>query len=219
MRKLCVFSLMFILSACAEGSIYSQYDQACDDHLYAPKNCPVKKEVRKEQPKKVYVYKEEQEVRPQQRIRLVAQRPAYVIAQAEPAPVPVTTIKVQAPAPAPVPAPVVVSKDNCNGCEPIIRQTREPVEVIYKKTTYTTVFEPKTTSTVAYEREPVVDQKIISNTQVVTEPAVKTVITTQPEVKNVVTTTTVKPVVKKISYTIENTETTAPSELLIEEVK
>ena len=148
---------------------------------------------------------------------MVAQRPAYVIAQAEPAPVPVTTIKVQAPAPAP--APVVINKDNCNGCEPIIRQTREPVEVVYKKTTYTTVFEPKTTSTVAYEREPVIDQKIISKSQVVAQPEVKTIITTQPEIKNVVTTTSVKPFFKKVSYTFENTETTAPSELLIEEVK
>jgi len=33
------------------------------------------------------------------------------------------------------------------------RVTREPVEVIYRRTTYRTVYEPKTTSAVSYERE------------------------------------------------------------------
>ena len=70
--------------------------------------------------------------------------------------------------------------------------------------------------------------QIFSNTQVVAQPEVKTVVTSQPEVKTVVTTqpqvktvvtTTTKPAPRKVSYTIENTQTTAPSELLIEEIK
>ncbi len=42
----------------------------------------------------------------------------------------------------------------CGGCAPQVRETREPVEVVYKKTTYKTVYEPKTTASVSYEKEP-----------------------------------------------------------------
>lgn len=217
MKKLFVFSLLFFVGACAQGSIYKGYDQDCNSHFYSGKSCPTKKEVKKEeprQPEKVYVYKE----RPQQRrITLVAQRPAYVVQQQ----VPVTAVTVPAPVatvtvPAPAPAPVV---NGCNGCAPVVRQTREPVEVIYKKVTYTTVYEPKTTSTVSYEKEPVVNQKVVSTTQVVAQPEVKTVVTTQPQQVKTVVTTTSKPAVEKVSYTIENTRAAAPSELLIEEIK
>lgn len=41
-----------------------------------------------------------------------------------------------------------------SGCPDQIRETREPVEVLYKKTTYRTVFEPKTYTDVSYEKEP-----------------------------------------------------------------
>lgn len=51
------------------------------------------------------------------------------------------------------PEPVVL-EDNSGNCAPKIRTTREPVEVVYKKTTYKTVYEPKTTSSVSYEKEP-----------------------------------------------------------------
>lgn len=40
------------------------------------------------------------------------------------------------------------------GCPDEIRETREPVEVLYKKTTYKTVYEPKTYTDVSYEKEP-----------------------------------------------------------------
>ena len=62
------------------------------------------------------------------------------------------------------PAPVVhqrpcevaatTSSCGCNSCAPKISETREPVEVVYKKTTYKTVYEPKTFSQVSYERLP-----------------------------------------------------------------
>lgn len=41
-----------------------------------------------------------------------------------------------------------------SSCPDQIRETREPVEVVYKKTTYRTVFEPKTYTDVSYEKEP-----------------------------------------------------------------
>ena len=62
--------------------------------------------------------------------------------------------------------PVVVEK-SCNkcdvaqtapvsssNCEDSIRETREPVEVVYKKTIYKTVYKPQTTTSVSYERVP-----------------------------------------------------------------
>ena len=39
-------------------------------------------------------------------------------------------------------------------CPDEIRETREPVEILYKKTTYKTVYEPKTYTDVTYEKEP-----------------------------------------------------------------
>lgn len=223
MKKLFAFSLLFLISACAEGSIYKKYDQDCNDHFYSRKDCPIKEEKAKA-PEKVYVYRE---AKPEpRRITLVAQRPTYVAPR--PTPIPVTAINIQAPAPAPVPAPVMVNNNGCNGCAPVVRQTREPVEIIYKKTTYTTVYEPKTTSTVSYEKEAIRNQKIVTDTQIVAQPKVRTVVTTQPQVKTVVTTqpqvktvvtTTTKPATRKVSYTIENTHMAAPRELLIEEIK
>ncbi len=224
---------MFLLSACAQGSIYKQFDQDCNDHFYSNKTCPVKKENIQKQERKAT----NNNYQPQ-KIRLVAQNEVLpettqyaqhrVMHQPQPMPVqkpvvvPVETINIQAPAPIVEPRPVIVAGNNCNGCEPIVTQTREPVEVIYKKTTYTTVFEPKTTSTVTYEKEPIVNQKalqVVQPTKVKVVPAEVRVVPVHKNVKTVVTKT--KPVVKNntVSYVIENTRTTAPSELLIEEIK
>ena len=58
----------------------------------------------------------------------------------------------------PVAAQPAVVQQPCNGCQPIVTQTREPVEVLYKKTTTKTVYEPKTTQEVSYEKEPYTGQ-------------------------------------------------------------
>ena len=50
----------------------------------------------------------------------------------------------------PVAAQPAVVQQPCNGCQPTVTQTREPVEVLYKKTTTKTVYEPKTTQEVSY---------------------------------------------------------------------
>lgn len=44
--------------------------------------------------------------------------------------------------------------NSCNSCEGKVSETREPVEVVYKKTTYKTVCDPKTVSQVSYETVP-----------------------------------------------------------------
>ena len=51
MKKLFVFSLLFFVGACAQGSIYKGYDQDCNSHFYSGKSCPTKKEVKKEEPR------------------------------------------------------------------------------------------------------------------------------------------------------------------------
>lgn len=239
MKKLFAFSIALLLSACAEGSIYKQYDQDCNDHFYSSKACPAKKEiVQKSEP----VASTRTYQRKPSKIRLVAQNENLPAATSqasrhvymEERRIPVETVKIEAPAPVLVAepthvvvadaAPVVVADSGCNGCAPIVRQTREPVEIVYKKTTYTTVFEPKTTSTVTYEKEPVINQKVVTGVQVVQPTKVKVVPTEvkvvpaqKKRVRTVVTKT--QPVVNTVSYTIENTHTTAPSELLIEEIK
>lgn len=71
--------------------------------------------------------------------------------------------QVQYVQPAQVVAPVAAQVTtpcaaNNSACQPVVTQTREPVEVTYKKTTTTTVYEPKTTEEVAYEKEPYTGQ-------------------------------------------------------------
>ena len=227
MKNILAFSAIVLLSACAEGSIYKQYDQDCNDHFYSSKACPAKKEIVQKNETRL-VANDRFSSSKTNKIRLVAQNehlPMSASAQniqkriytQQSTVIPVETIKIEAPAPIVVaqPAPAVVADSGCNGCQPIVRQVREPVEVIYKKTTYTTVFEPKTTSTVTYEKEPVLGQKYVTGTVAVKEADVKRVPMQKKTVKTVVN----KPVVNSISYTIENTHTTAPSELLIEEIK
>ena len=108
MKKLFVFSLLFLLGACAEGSIYKKYDQDCNDHFYSRKDCPAKEEKAKA-PEKVYVYRE---ARPEpRRITLVAQRPAYV-----------------APRPAPMPAhPLLSQQGDCSQKLPLPGRCRLPL--------------------------------------------------------------------------------------------
>lgn len=96
--------------------------------------------------------------------------------------------------------PVVVEPQPCNGCQPTVKETREPVEIVYKKVTYTTVYEPKTTKNVSYEREPVKNAVV----QVQKKPVVKEII-----VKETPT----------VSQVIETQTTQEPLKISIEEVK
>lgn len=64
-----------------------------------------------------------------------------------------------APAPAPVPctkcqaAPVAIQQD-CGGCPAKEYTVRTPVQVVYKNTTYRTVYEPRTFESSSYETRP-----------------------------------------------------------------
>lgn len=67
------------------------------------------------------------------------------------------------PRPAPVPAPVVqptpccqvsVPVANCGGCPAKEYTVRTPVKVVYKNTTYRTVYEPRTFESTSFETRP-----------------------------------------------------------------
>lgn len=54
------------------------------------------------------------------------------------------------------PAPVVAApvQQNCGGCPAREYTVRTPVKVVYKNTTYRTVYEPRTFETTSYETRP-----------------------------------------------------------------
>lgn len=77
---------------------------------------------------------------------LIKEKPAPV-RQYQPAPVPAArpcgTCQAAAPAPRP-----------CGGCQPTEYTVRTPVKVVYKNTTYHTVYEPRTYETTSFETRP-----------------------------------------------------------------
>lgn len=105
-------------------------------------------------------------------------------------------VTVQRPQPKPQPQP-------CNGCQPTVREVREPVEIVYKKVIYTTTYEPKTTQSVVYEREPV--QNVEVKKVRIQQPVVKQIVVEQPA-----------PTVSKV---IETQVTQEPKTISVEEVK
>jgi len=70
------------------------------------------------------------------------------VAAPMPAPVPVQTVCNQPTCYQPAPQPV------CNTCQPTEYTVRTPVQVVFKNTTYRTVYEPRTFETTAYETRP-----------------------------------------------------------------
>ena len=140
----------------------------------------------------------------------------------QPAPAPVVVQQVspcarQAMATAPV---VVQQPTPCNGCQPTSKTTREPVEIVYKITTYTTTYQPQTTSNVTYEREPIKDAQV----QTITAQPVQ--ITTQPVATQPVEVIVQRPATKEVivqqptvSRVIEKQVTQEPVKISVEEIK
>ena len=95
--------------------------------------------------------------------KYVASGPKVVAEQPQPVQVRRIQYVRQIPAVQPVTAQPAVVQQPCNGCQPTVTQTREPVEVLYKKTTTKTVYEPKTTQEVSYEKEPYTGQLPCTN--------------------------------------------------------
>ena len=200
MNKYLVLAALFSVSACAHGPIIGDEDCTYDTT-----------------PKKNYRVEEAQPAPVPAPV--VVQQPTPVYVQ-QPAPIVVRQAPCIQPAPVVEAAPIVVrDAEPCNGCQPTVRTTREPVEVIYKKVTYTTTYEPKTTSDVSYEREAVrgtpqeVRVQPVVKEVIVQKPAVKEVIVQKPAVKEVIVQ---KPVVSKV---IETQVTQEPVKISVEEVK
>ena len=145
-------------------------------------------------------------------------------------PAPVIVQQVSPCAQRPMPAPVVVQQPvPCNGCQPTVSATREPVEIVYKKTTYTTVYEPKTTSDITYEKEAIKGAPVqtIAPQPIAVAPQPITV-TTQPvtvaaqPVEVVVQRPAAKEIVVQqptVSRVIEKQITQEPVKISVEEVK
>lgn len=149
MKKIIVIALSALVSACAcfdcvdenERSVTYQTvskDKTLDCDYFDGKTCYR------------YIYKniERKVAKPAAR-----QRPCGALA-IQPAPV-------QQPAPCgcphriePIAQATVVAQPNDNCCQDKITETREPVELVYKKVTTKTTYEPKTSSQVSYEKVP-----------------------------------------------------------------
>lgn len=150
MKKIVVIALSVLVSACAcfdcedengRPVTYqvSSKDQKLDCDYFDGKTCYR------------YVYKNTQ--RQVAKPEPVRYRPcgAPVVQPAQPAPCGCQQRHVEHVVPAP--APVVPQvKDDC--CKDKVSETREPVEMVYKKVTTRTTYEPKTTSQVTYEKVP-----------------------------------------------------------------
>ena len=78
---------------------------------------------------------------------LIKEKPAPVRQYQQPAPVPVARPCDNCQAVAPAPRP-------CGGCQPTEYTVRTPVKVVYKNTTYHTVYEPRTYETTSFETRP-----------------------------------------------------------------
>lgn len=178
MKKLCVLASALLLVGCAcfdeqPESNDGEYHTVQD--LYRGKKesctsgtCGVKEPAYRErhvrkvyrQPSESYTYIERPVYQPR-RVQYY-QQAAYVPMPApQPAPVPVA---------APVPCYNVPANVAANGCQPTISETREPVEVVYKKTTYRTTYQPQTTSSVSYEKVPYTGQADVVVPQPVAQP-------------------------------------------------
>ncbi len=89
--------------------------------------------------------------------RTVTPAPAMAVAEDEcaPAPAPVQQVRYQ-PAPAPI-------AQDCGGCPAKEYTVRTPVKVVFKNTTYRTVYEPRTYESTSYETRPYNRAEVCNN--------------------------------------------------------
>lgn len=166
MKKLFVLTSLLLLAGCAcldeqpeknDGEYHTVQDLYHSSTTCRTGDCgreePRYQETRRvrkiyRQPAESYTYIERPVYQP--RRVPVYNQPVYM----QPAPAPVA---VPTPAPVPAAAPCYntpAAAAPASGCQPTVSETREPVEVVYKKTTYRTTYQPQTTSSVSYEKVP-----------------------------------------------------------------
>lgn len=182
MKKSLVLTALIFVSACTTGPMYHSNTEADYTHYNCTNRhspCYARKTAVKQAPKPILVYQAPQAA-PQ---RVISPCSAMVAQQAEN-----TQVQVQ-----------TVNKP-CGSCAPSVQIVTEPVEIVYKKVTTTTTYEPKTTTNITYERKAIVAKPVTTKTVVTTTQ------TTEPEVIKT------EPVEETISYTIDTTptDTSAP---------
>lgn len=143
MKKALILTATVLLSAC---SCFSSNDEP-EETYRAPKNDYQSLNTNR-QPSESYVRYSDQAMREPVRPTYRYVLPAAQVVQAP------QVIQVPAAQPVNVQCATTAVLADTPGCPSTVRQTKEPVEIVYKKTTYTTVYEPKTTSAVSYEKEP-----------------------------------------------------------------
>ena len=125
MKKILVLALVLLVTGCASHTCENYECRGKDDCNRALSMRERHRELQNRETK--YVNYRQRDV------RYVA-APVPAVAYAEPCTAPVQPVS--------------------NGCQGETRVQREPVEIVYRNTIYQTVYEPRTFSTVEYERMP-----------------------------------------------------------------
>ncbi|MBQ9235871.1 MAG: hypothetical protein IJ184_05340 [Alphaproteobacteria bacterium] len=182
MKKFIVIALTAMVSACAcfdcddnntrAVTYQTSHDTKLDCDYFDGKTCYryVYKNIQRQAPQPAPVYRNVIQPAP-----VVAPRPAPCGCQRQQ----MTTVVEH---PAQVPAPAVLQTSGNGECPDKISETREPVEIVYKKVTTRTTYEPKTTSQVSYEKAPYTKSVAIEQPEPV-EVINRTTTTTIEEIK------------------------------------
>lgn len=170
MKKFIVIALTAMVSACAcfdcadenERTIAYQAtsrDQKLDCDYFDGKTCYryVYKNIERQAPKPAPVhYRNVVQPAP-----VVAPRPCGCQQRPAPQPAPCPCQQRRMETVVSAPAAPAVLKTTGGECPDKISETREPVEIVYKKVTTRTTYEPKTTSQVSYEKAPYTKSVVI----------------------------------------------------------
>lgn len=159
MNKFLILSTAVLLSSCGHRTVQEAYrgidDQGCD--YYNGESCVRYKNTEKPR---------QSSYRSEPTALVEAQEVVYVEKQ-EPIKQ-VVYVERTAPTVVSVPAPVATATQTVTTgeapCDPIVKEVREPVEIIYKKTKQTTIYEPKTTTEVSYEKEAYKGDTVVQTT-------------------------------------------------------
>lgn len=202
MKKLSILLMMSVLAGCSNMTSATCLDGMCGDDeetTVTPSRRTNYNQVQDyRQPDNMYVYRSQQprpvivyrqpEPRPtpvyEVQVQETRQNPIIVQSQA-----PVQTVV--------MPRTTVVESNNIASCGDLkttvsestlpdssspcpsqIKEVKEPVEIVYKKTTYKTVYEPKTTSSVSYEKQPYQQVQMVQTVQTAQPQMYETVVTT-----------------------------------------
>ncbi len=181
-KQIVALATIMFLSACYSGPIYRSDTPADYSSYNCTGRCQAKRRVA---PQPVQVYEEPKPI----------VKPCQV-AQPKPVVKPCNTC-------AQVAQP-------CNNCAPKVEIVKEPVEIVYKKTTKTTVYEPRVITDVSYEKEQITTKPVETKTVVTTT-------TTQSSAPVEIISAPAQTKTETISYTIDSTPAQPTTPVMPEE--